>query len=369
MLWNLQTYQDGVCADYAYNYGRRLAPTSSDIANYLDVCYKRIGVLLSTKELKGDKFVKPLTAGLSCLAALPNKASHLVPYPYKLLADDGNLVDEIYCSCIDDSGTINIEKFRSICVHEVRKRTRRRTTVNKSDDQRLNTEAHNLPKHSYQIKPLMKHWSVFSLQRYPLERPFDPPQRYCETVSNLRRNKYIQIGIMPASIKPKFNAAKNVTAILLDQPAWEFGKEISMQDLTAHMEVINFQDAQSSNTSTEVNTNGNLILSKAHSVVDLPILDLETDCDPSIVEVLPKVTPVAILHELLQVRKIQSIKWEESILDECLSLRIGAYIDQSTDQAKWSMTYRAQKTQCLSKRIVKHQLARAALNDFVGDDW
>jgi len=159
LLWNLATYQDGVCADYGYNYGRRMSPTAKEIVSYLqDV--QRNGVTPATKptgtddddhhpngdtpagsptskptpkprkrnrkrhrlgreELLGEAFVPPLNAGLSCLAALPSQVQHLVPEPYRWLSADGS-VEDIYASCMDvDANVFDLELFRSLCMERI----------------------------------------------------------------------------------------------------------------------------------------------------------------------------------------------------------------------------------------------------------
>ena len=37
ILWNLETYQNGYCADYGYNYGRRLSPTPFEVSSHVKV--------------------------------------------------------------------------------------------------------------------------------------------------------------------------------------------------------------------------------------------------------------------------------------------------------------------------------------------
>ena len=35
LIWNLQTYQDGVCPNYGYTYGNHMSPTASELEAYL----------------------------------------------------------------------------------------------------------------------------------------------------------------------------------------------------------------------------------------------------------------------------------------------------------------------------------------------
>ena len=329
--------------------------------------------MLSRKQLKGDKFVKPLNSGLSCLAALPSKASYLVPHPYKLLADDGNLIDELYCSCIDEAGALNMEKFRSVCLHEVRKRTRQRH-LRKGSDIRTSSSTGS---HLYQVKPPSKHWTVYSLQGQPIDRPFDPPKQYCEAVSKLRRNKHIRINLMTSSMKPKFNASKNDISGSLNESNYILGKEALIQDTNMFMETQSNQnnsgkayEEENRNVEMLIDLKDHLVFSESFIVVDLPLLNLEADGDPSkLLNSSVKATPVAILNELVQVRKIQELEWDGPSLDGWMTLTVKSEPEESSEKTEWSKTYRALKTELLSKRAIKHQLARAVLNDFVGTDW
>lgn len=118
ILWNLQTYQDGVCADYSYNYGRRMSPTAAQIVEYLTnftAGQNNSMDSIGREELLGDNFTEPLDAGLSCLAALPAQAKHLVPEPYNLLTLN-DTVEEIYGECMDsDSNVFDIKLFKERC--------------------------------------------------------------------------------------------------------------------------------------------------------------------------------------------------------------------------------------------------------------
>jgi hypothetical protein len=69
LLWNLQNYQDGVCAGYNFNYGRHMSPTVMDIVKFLETA-KAENRTLGKQELLGNEtFQAPVPAGLSCLAA------------------------------------------------------------------------------------------------------------------------------------------------------------------------------------------------------------------------------------------------------------------------------------------------------------
>ena len=57
MLWNLQTYQEGICADYGCNYGKRHSPTAPEISEY--ICS-----LLLERKMEGKGLSKTLTPKL-----------------------------------------------------------------------------------------------------------------------------------------------------------------------------------------------------------------------------------------------------------------------------------------------------------------
>mmetsp|Transcript_36050 Transcript_36050/g.74955 ORF Transcript_36050/g.74955 Transcript_36050/m.74955 type:complete len:1090 (-) Transcript_36050:4294-7563(-) len=109
LLWNLKKYQTGVCPDYGFNYGRRLAPTSRDVVDFLE---------LGTMELPKPSQAKAITPGLSCLAALPLSVRNLLPHPYSSLANE--TIEEMYSSCVDpEDSSFDVAKFASLCGQEL----------------------------------------------------------------------------------------------------------------------------------------------------------------------------------------------------------------------------------------------------------
>jgi hypothetical protein len=119
LLWNLQTYQDGVCSDYAFNYGKRLAPTANEIVDFLEVAVQE-NRKISRKELIGDKFEPSINAGLASLAALPSQVKDLVPLPYRNLSTE--VIEEIYGACMDpEDNAFDIRKFERLANESVEK--------------------------------------------------------------------------------------------------------------------------------------------------------------------------------------------------------------------------------------------------------
>lgn len=117
LLWNLQTYQDGVCSDYAFNYGKRLAPTANEIVDFLESALKE-NRKVGRRELIGDKFEPSISAGLASLAALPSQVKELVPLPYRNLSAE--VIEEIYGACMDpEDNAFDIRKFEQLANERV----------------------------------------------------------------------------------------------------------------------------------------------------------------------------------------------------------------------------------------------------------
>ena len=72
----------------------------------------------------------------------------------------------------------------------------------------------------------------------------------------------------------------------------------------------------------------------------------------------------------MQAKKIHPLSWKEvdDGDDHFITLTIAPAINKY-GKRRWSKTYKAQRLESMSKKIVKHQLARAVLNDFVGENW
>jgi len=511
ILWNVQTYQDGVCSNYGYDYGRRVAPTAADIANFMQwflengqeldvndvrdtsnnnrnkIRYSSSSEVkyLGRKDLKyGETFVKPLNAGLSCLAAIPSKCSDLVPYPYRLLATSDDVskkilfinnninislicnilqkeasqqnlmndcaIDEIYRSCVSTEGELNLSRFRSICNSEIQKR--KKTFVEKkvqtrtdNDDSASNEwkknldnfsethilddtgsssserydsdDTHSLSTNSIDYlsqKTLVNYWIMYgsewtSGKDKNQSKDNTPPEPYCEAVSKLRYNKRLFSKRMNASLKPKLYAA-NAKAQLNAMPE-DYVKDIEHKLIRLYEESI-WKRRNDQLATLSINNNGSLtnnarqsshdkekqiiFLDQKHSVVNIQMLEKSSDFVPP-VNTQTNVLPAAILHELVQVQKFPQPRWDvrscngyvngnrnNSIVDAGSS---GVYDCDPSDQQKlkceimslivgpvdgsnsWSRTYETIRSEKVSKKVVRHQLAYEALNDFMGKDW
>jgi len=80
IIWNVETYQKGVCADYGFDYGKRGSVSPEMLRDLFMDCRNR-NRKLSRRNL-GTTFRPPLDSELSLLAATP-PAGH-------------NMIDEMY---------------------------------------------------------------------------------------------------------------------------------------------------------------------------------------------------------------------------------------------------------------------------------
>lgn len=168
LLWNLQTYQDGICADYGYNYGRRMSPTAMEVVNFFQEAKaqnRRVG----KQQLLGGNdvsFQKPVSAGLACLAALPSEVKHLVPEPYRWLEDD--TVENFYEQCVDPIDNVfDMKQFELLCNDEIEKISLQR---NETCDEDTDCS------HGSRVMTGDHHWTVLGKTKDPLRHPFDPPR-------------------------------------------------------------------------------------------------------------------------------------------------------------------------------------------------
>ena len=203
LLWNLQTYQDGVCADYGFNYGRRLAPTSQDIADFFHQALKE-GRTVGRRDLLGDEFTPPVSAGISCLAALPSQVKHLIPEPYRWIPDE--TVEDFYAKSMDPVDNVfDIKNFERLCENEVE--TLFNQTRPEIENGANETDEGAPQSHGRRIITGDHYWTVLGRSRDRLVRPFDPPPPFSDRLSRLRRNNQMRVTRMFATGKPRSRSA------------------------------------------------------------------------------------------------------------------------------------------------------------------
>ena len=202
LLWNLQTYQDGVCSDYGYNYGKHLAPTARAIVEFLQEA-KRENRKVGPRELRKVSFTPPVSAAVSCLAALPSPVKYLVPEPYRSIPDER--VDTLYGECMNPNDNVfDMKRFEELCDDEVRAmmavadvtgganstpQVKRETPLSNENGRRILVSDHS--------------WTVVSKVPKPLLHPFDPPEPFSDRLSKLRPNSRIRLSRLMALAKPR----------------------------------------------------------------------------------------------------------------------------------------------------------------------
>ena len=188
LLWNIQTYQDGICTDNGFNYGKRFSPTAEDIVRILKE-FQILGKPLGVKQLRKRKVVSPLSPGLSCLAALPSSVKDLVPPPYSWLPDDD--VERTYAECMDPTTNVfDMETFELKCENMVSSVLLDRKRASSDNiDQRVLSGEHD--------------WTVICRSKDPVLSTSRPPEPFSDRLRKLRRNNRIQVYRVPASTEPK----------------------------------------------------------------------------------------------------------------------------------------------------------------------
>jgi hypothetical protein len=233
LLWNLQTYQDGLCSDYAYNYGKRQSPTAHAVLEFFQRA-KAENRTIGRRQLLSEKgsgssntrteangfFSPPVSAGLTCLAALPSQVKHLVPEPYQWLPDA--IVEAFYSQCMDPNNNVfDLKNFERLCEAEIEsigQQPRPATplpqqrdpagedtwssssVVNGGDDGDDDSE-HGW--HGRRIIMGDHYWTVMGRSREPLPHPFEPPLPFSDRLSKLRPDSRIRVSRLFATSEPR----------------------------------------------------------------------------------------------------------------------------------------------------------------------
>jgi hypothetical protein len=210
ILWNLQTYQDGLCPNYGFSYGKRMSPMASEIVDFFQAARDKnhvvgpqeLKALVKTNQAADSNsngtggFCGPsIAAGLSCLAALPSAVKNeLVPEPYCWIPDE--TVEDIYSSCMSPiDNTFDMTKFAQLCEEQVEAlrnmglRSSKPQVQESHGDRRIIVNEHS--------------WTVISKASKPLIHPFDPPRPFSENLSRLRPNSRIRISHSVTTMKPR----------------------------------------------------------------------------------------------------------------------------------------------------------------------
>lgn len=138
---------------------------------------------LYRKDLMKDTAIPPLPAGLTCAAALPPKAWHLVPDPYNKVWSPEEF-EEMYTSCMDpNTGVFDMALFQKKCAAELKRARKEERFVTKSTNVIGSDVNCTASSNSRNIYTSSRHWTVISRAKTPLKHPFTPPKPY--TCKNL----------------------------------------------------------------------------------------------------------------------------------------------------------------------------------------
>lgn len=175
-----------------------MSPTAEELVSYFEEAEKT-KKNIDRVRLLGNDFVKPLNAGLSCLAALPSQVDHLVPQPYQQLSTN-NKVEDIFGKCMDpDNNVFDMALFEKLCLDELRE-LKLLSKAFGSIEKNGNSSRSNLRK----IRTGDTFWTVIHRVRSPLTHPFEPPVPFSDRLSYLKFNPRIKARHIMASSKPRW---------------------------------------------------------------------------------------------------------------------------------------------------------------------
>jgi len=209
LIWTLHTYQDGVCSDYAYNYGKRSSPYAEQIIDYFKSAIdedRQVG----KKELLGTNFTYPMKNGVSCLAALPSQLNDLIAEPYSKIA--GTRVEKLYRECVSSvDNAFDIQKFKDLCEAEIApliKSSAKKKAKKKEAKRKI-------------VQLGEDFWTVVFRNSNLKVKPFQPPKPVLDRFQSLFVNPRIKAGRFNAASRPKEREAwienldnKNKTLVL-----------------------------------------------------------------------------------------------------------------------------------------------------------
>jgi len=212
LIWTLQTYQDGVCPTYHYNYGKCLAPTGREIASYfVKAMDENRG--LGASELLGD--FKPggsVSAGVACLAALPISVKDLVPKPYSLIGDKD--IEDFYSQCMNSTDNFfHLKKFETLVEAEVERFGVQTENISGKGKATKEQEVGNVSDlfSGRQINLGDHYWTVLKRTSEAVQHPFKPPPPPAENFSKLRANNRIKAGRIISMDLPSPRSSINYT--------------------------------------------------------------------------------------------------------------------------------------------------------------
>jgi hypothetical protein len=175
-----------------------MSPTASEIVDFFKEAMKE-NRTVGRNELLGDTFTEAVSAGVSCLAALPSQVQELIPEPYSSLSNV--TVEDMYASCMDpEDNCFDIKKFELLCDQRIREDSSNgHIEVGVEGD----VQVEKYGRHGRRILTGDHYWLVLSRQKSALTHPFDPPPPFSDRLSELRPNRRLKVSRTMATAEPR----------------------------------------------------------------------------------------------------------------------------------------------------------------------
>lgn len=373
LLWNLSTYQDGVCSDYGYNYGRRLSPTAEEIVAYFENAL-RTNKRVNRESLQGEMFVEPLSSGLSCLAALPSQVDFLIPEPYRQLSADAT-IEDIYAQCMNPMNNVfDISLFKNLCTRAIQQRG---SIADSFHEKKIDRKS-NLRK----VRLGDTFWTVIQKVQNPLKSPYEPPKPFSDRLSNLRFNPCIKVSHILATDKPRwlqFKAERKRTQKLTNDDmesrnyiagrycnmmnllGSEFGGDSNLEDVGYKM-VYHSKNGIFSNDRKE-RFDSSLIKSNREQASIAAVESLTLNSQNVQLSKLNSdgFNAIECLQQLKDAHLIEDIKWIFSKRSNINNLTEEITLSVLIAGKNTLMVSRERNSQMHSRKLVKHALASEAM--------
>jgi len=378
LMWNLSTYQDGVCSDYNYNYGRRMSPTADEVVTFFKKAQKK-GRAVSRAELLNDEIGSPLSAGLVCLAALPSQVDDLIPEPYKMLSKNGK-IEDIYGECMDpENNVFNMELFEELCHNEIGEIKVSKTVRSKEYEKRSRGR---------KVRLGDSFWTVLRRAPSPLDRVFSPPPPYSDRLSFLRYDSRIQSTYITATEKPRWLQNESVSSrkeIVHSERHSEMGGLLagSIGDNTS-LEDVGYKIVYQSGRSKKANDRTPQRKAKIKTKEEVDTLQSELSrmkkigINPPTRKVLcnnEDFNAISCLQQLHDAGLLRALKWNSqcpsdskyALLNPSVYEEVTLFIRIGDGKHRLKLD---RNTLIFSRRSIKHHLATDAMNKiFTKRDW
>ena len=393
LLWNLQTYQDGLCSDYGFNYGKRMSPTAAEIVEFLRK-NRDEGRNVGLRELTPGSFTPSVSAGVSSLAALPSAVKHLLPEPYRSLDDE--VIENTYASCMDRyTNVFDIAKFEKLCNEH----------IDPSSGKNNYRETKEMSEEYEGRRIIMgdHYWTIISKVPKPLAHPWAPPAPFSSRLSRLRSNSRIRVSRSMAFTEPRLRSVwvdhaardghkddfvgKDSLEVIHSDPGFFLRRHGSIESVRyktayAYMKKKHKRmkrekiklTLRKQDESTKSHGNKNVFDSnrnKDHYSTE----EKHNSSAGQIPATLDKLTGMACLKQLEDAGLIGPISWElqsPSFASDNTSESIVETITLSVGKGKLvetRLTYSNDRIEKTSRQSTKQHLASLALADIIGKDF